>query len=129
VSKIVKQIIDAESRSSLQQTKQLHPLIAKRIEQEIKNHPDIEYFYIDGIRQFEIVENLTNSLDDKLYRFYYIWVDSSTLNRMRRFNQRKAAKDKGLTFEQAEKGDEELGISELEKQFKKQPTFTLFLNN
>ncbi len=69
---------------------------------------------IDGIRQYEILTNI----EDYLTRTYpsltleYKWLEVDREERKRRFEARKDVKDT-LSFEEAEKRDNELGLSTL----------------
>jgi hypothetical protein len=73
-----------------------------------------ECFIIDGIRQYTILEQLEQWLS-KTYpdvQLEYKWLEVDSVERKRRFEARKDPKDT-LTFEEAEKRDNELGLSNL----------------
>ena len=118
VSNIVKRLMQSESREVLQNSKHLDSAIADEIVEEIDNifgfvYPHPPTIIIDGIRQYSIVEQvqqwLTNSTKIKLE---YKWLEVDSVERKRRFEARKDPKDT-LTFEEAEKRDNALGLSEL----------------
>ena len=118
VSNIVKRLMQSEDREVLQNSKHLDNIIADEIIEEIENiysyaYPFSHTVIIDGIRQYSIVEQvqqwLTNSTKIKLE---YKWLEVDSVERKRRFEARKDPKDT-LTFEEAEKRDNVLGLSDL----------------
>lgn len=116
VSNIVKRLMQSEDREVLQKTKHLDNIIADEIIEEIDNifgYVDTlpQTIIIDGIRQYSIVEQVQQYLPDNA-QVQYKWLEVDSAERKRRFEARKDPKDT-LTFEEAEKRDNELGLSEL----------------
>ena len=116
VSNIVKRLMQSEDREVLQKTKHLDNIIADEIIEEIDNifgyvDPLPQTIIIDGIRQYSIVEQVQQYLPDNA-QVEYKWLEVDSAERKRRFEARKDPKDT-LTFEEAEKRDNELGLSEL----------------
>lgn len=118
VSSIVKRLMQSEDREVLQNSKHLDTLIADELIEEIYHiseflEPLPQYVIIDGIRQHSIVEQVEQwvSKSTKL-EMEYKWLEVSSAERKRRFEARKDPKD-NLTFEEAEKRDNTLGLSEL----------------
>jgi hypothetical protein len=116
VSNIVKRLMQSEDREVLQKTKHLDNIIADEIIEEIDNtfgyvDPLPHTIIIDGIRQYSIVEQVQQYLPDNV-QVEYKWLEVDSAERKRRFEARKDLKDT-LTFEEAEKRDNELGLSEL----------------
>lgn len=116
VSNIVKRLMQSESREVLQNSKHLDSAIADEIVEEIDNifgyvDPLPHTIIIDGIRQYSIVEQVQQWIPDNV-EVEYKWLEVNSAERKRRFEARKDPKDT-LTFEEAEKRDNELGLSEL----------------
>lgn len=116
VSNIVKRLMQSEDREVLQKSKHLDNIIADEIIEEIHNifgyvDPLPQTIIIDGIRQYSIVELVQQYLPDNV-EVEYKWLEVDSAERKRRFEARKDPKDT-LTFEEAEKRDNELGLSEL----------------
>lgn len=116
VSNIVKRLMQSEDREVLQKTKHLDNIIADEIIEEIDRiygyvDPLPHTIVIDGIRQYSIVEQVQQYLPDNA-QVEYKWLEVDSVERKRRFEARKDPKDT-LTFEEAEKRDNELGLSNL----------------
>ena len=116
VSNIVKKLMQSEDREVLQKSKHLDNVIADEIVEEIDNifgfvYPHPPTIIIDGIRQYSIVKQVQQCLPDNV-QVEYKWLQVDSVERKRRFEARKDPKDT-LTFEEAEKRDNELGLSEL----------------
>lgn len=116
VSNIVKRLMQSEDREVLQKSKHLDTIIADEIIEEVDNifgyvYPSPQTIIIDGIRQYSIVEQVQQWLPDNV-EVEYKWLEVDREERKRRFEARKDPKDT-LTFEEAEKRDNELGLSEL----------------
>lgn len=116
VSNIVKKLMQSEDREVLQNSKHLDTTIADGIIQEIDNifgfvYPSPQTIIIDGIRQYSIVQQVEQWLPDNA-EVEYKWLEVDSVERKRRFEARKDPKDT-LTFEEAEKRDNALGLSEL----------------
>ena len=116
VSNIVKRLMQSEDREVLQKSKHLDNIIADEIIEEVDNifgyvYPSPQTIIIDGIRQYSIVEQVQQWLPDNV-EVEYKWLEVDREERKRRFEARKDPKDT-LTFEEAEKRDNELGLSEL----------------
>jgi len=123
VSNVVKQLMQSEDREVLQNSKHLDTKIADEIAEDIWQYMSFgagyidgapECYIVDGIRQYTILEQLEQWLG-KTYPdlpIEYKWLEVDREERKRRFEARKDLKDT-LTFEEAEKRDNELGLSEL----------------
>ena len=116
VSNIVKRLMQSEDREVLQKSKHLDSVIADEIIEEIDNvfgyiDPLPPTIIIDGIRQYSIVEQVQQWIPDNV-EVEYKWLQVDSVERKRRFEARKDPKDT-LTFEEAEKRDNELGLSQL----------------
>jgi len=116
VSNIVKRLMQSEDREVLQKSKHLDNIIADEIIEEIDNifgfiDPLPQTIIIDGIRQHSIVKQVQQWLPDNV-EVEYKWLEVDSAERKRRFEARKDPKDT-LTFEEAEKRDNELGLSQL----------------
>lgn len=116
VSNIVKKLMQSEDREVLQKSKHLDNVIADEIVEEIDNifgfvYPHPPTIIIDGIRQYSIVKQVEQWLPDNA-EVEYKWLEVDSAERKRRFEARKDPKDT-LTFEEAEKRDNALGLSEL----------------
>ena len=130
VSNIVKKLMQSDNREVLQNSKHLDTKIADMIAEDIWHyqvfvfddvHTTPEYFVIDGIRQYTILEQLEQWLT-KTYpdvQLEYKWLEVDREERKRRFEARKDVKDT-LTFEEAEKRDNALGLSDLFRILKEQ---------
>lgn len=130
VSSVVKAIMQTQDRALLQDSKHLTEHIANTICEDISHYHNFvfvdeqttpQYFVIDGIRQHEIL----NTIEQFLQRNYpsinleYKWLEVDREERKRRFEARNDIKDT-LSFEEAEKRDNELGLSTLFSILKKQ---------
>ena len=130
VSSAVKRIMQTEDRALLQDSKHLTEHIATTICEDIFHYQNFvfvdeqstpQYFVIDGIRQHEIL----TIIEQYLQRTYpsltleYKWLEVDREERKRRFEARKDVKDT-LSFEEAEKRDNELGLSTLFSMLKEQ---------
>lgn len=123
VSNVVKRLMQSDDREVLQNSKHLDSKIADMIIDDVRHyqnfvfddvHTTPDYFVIDGIRQYSILEQLEEYLQ-KTYpeiQLEYKWLEVDRDERKRRFEARKDLKDT-LTFEEAEKRDNALGLSEL----------------
>lgn len=116
VSNIVKRLMQSEDREVLQKSKHLDTVIADEIIEEIDNilgyvYPSPQTIIIDGIRQYSIVEQVQQWLPNNV-EVEYKWLEVDREERKRRFEARKDPKD-NLSFEEAEKRDNALGLSEL----------------
>jgi len=116
VSNVVRRLMQSEDREVLQKSKHLDTTIADEIIEEVDNifgyvYPSPQTIIIDGIRQYSIVEQVQQWLPDNV-EVEYKWLEVDREERKRRFEARKDPKD-NLSFEEAEKRDNELGLSEL----------------
>ena len=130
VSNVVKRLVQSEDREVLQNSKHLDIKIADEIAEDIWNYQNFVFvdthttpdtFVIDGIRQYTILEQLEQWIS-KTYpdlQLEYKWLEVDREERKRRFEARKDPKDT-LTFEEAEKRDNSLGLSDLFSILKKQ---------
>jgi len=119
VSNVVKRLMQSEDREILQNSKHLDTRIADEIVEEIHMmHTFVDdlpqYFIIDGIRQYTILAQVEQWMSTNLpdVELEYLWLEVDQQERKRRFEARNDAKD-SLTFEEAEKRDNLLGLSEL----------------
>lgn len=116
VSNVVRRLMQSEDREVLQKSKHLDTVIADEIIEEIDNifgyvYPSPQTIIIDGIRQYSIVEQVQQWLPNNV-EVEYKWLEVDREERKRRFEARKDPKD-SLSFEEAEKRDNALGLSEL----------------
>ena len=130
VSSAVRRLISAHSREALQNTAHLATLIADMIADDIWHYDNFifdcedttpEYIIIDGIRQYVILQQLEQYLASQYptWQVEYKWLEVDRDERKRRFEARKDPKDT-LTFEEAEKRDNALGLSDLFRILKEQ---------
>ena len=123
VSNVVKRLMQSDDREVLQNSKHLDTKIADMIADDIWHYQNFVFddvhttpdtFVIDGIRQYTILEQLEQWFS-KTYpdlQLEYKWLEVDREERKRRFEARKDPKDT-LTFEEAEKRDNALGLSDL----------------
>jgi len=123
VSDKVRQLMKSDDREVLQSSKHLDFRIADEIAEDIWHYQnfifeDVEstpqYLVIDGIRQYSILQQLEGYISRGFpdTEVEYKWLEVDSAERKRRFEARKDPKDT-LSFEEAEKRDNELGLSEL----------------
>ena len=123
VSNVVKQLMQSEDREVLQNSKHLDTRIADEIAEDIWYYMSFgvgyidgapECYIVDGIRQYSILQLLEQYLQKEFpdLPIEYKWLEVDREERKRRFEARKDPKDT-LTFEEAEKRDNALGLSEL----------------
>jgi predicted kinase len=108
VSNIVKAISKAQTREELQNTKHLDMQIAEQLLRQVDSLLELsDVVYIDGIRQLSIYLYLK--------RYYptieLVWVEVPYTEREQRYNSRADSRDSGISFEQANKQDFELGLT------------------
>jgi hypothetical protein len=130
VSNTVKKLMQSQDREILQNSKHLDTVIAEEIANDIWHYDTFifdsdettpDYIIVDGIRQLTILTQLQSFLQRVYPRWTieYKWLEVDREERKRRFEARKDPKDT-LTFEQAEKRDNELGLSNLFRILKEQ---------
>lgn len=122
VSNIVRTVSKATTREQLQDTAHLDLKIADALMEELWNYNTYvfdeentpQYLIVDGIRQYSILEKVEKYVSNQLPNFSieYKWLEVPKEERKRRFESRKDKKDT-ISFEQAEKKDNLLGLSEL----------------
>ena len=119
VSNVVKRLMQSEDREVLQNSKHLDKVIADEIIEEIDNMQNFldilpQYVVVDGIRQHSILAQIEQwiATTNPNIQVEYMWLEVDRDERKRRFEARKDPKDT-LTFEEAEKRDNTLGLSEL----------------
>ncbi len=123
VSNIVKRLMQSDDREILQNSKHLDTKIADMIAEDIwhyqnfvfeDSHTTPDYFVVDGIRQHSILAQIEQwiATTNPNIQVEYKWLEVDREERKRRFEARKDPKDT-LTFEEAEKRDNMLGLSEL----------------
>ena len=119
VSNVVRKLIQSEDREVLQKTAHLDRVIADELIESIFNtyhhyEGPLDTIVIDGIRQYSILAQMEQFLAHALPTtpIEYKWLEVDAAERKRRFEARKDPKDT-LTFEEAEKRDNALGLSEL----------------
>jgi hypothetical protein len=126
VSNVVKRLMQSEDREVLQNSKHLDKVIADEIIEEIINMQNLldifpQYVVVDGIRQHSILAQIEQwiATTNPSIPIEYKWLEVDREERKRRFEARKDSKDT-LTFEEAEKRDNELGLSDLFRILKEQ---------
>jgi len=126
VSNVVKRLMQSEDREVLQNSKHLDKVIADEIIEEINNMQNFldilpQYIIVDGIRQHSILAQIEQWITGTSQNIpvEYMWLEVDREERKRRFEARKDPKDT-LTFEEAEKRDNELGLSDLFRILKEQ---------
>ena len=82
--------------------------IADEITSTIKSTDIHNDWYVDGIRQVEIIERLVCNFG--FYNTRLKWIDPGLAERELRYNLRNAEKDKSQNFHQAEIADNKLGV-------------------
>lgn len=87
----------------------LEPYFIMRIKEMIKNSPD-SIFVITGIRQPTLCVKIANLFDEIEYN--YLTVPRNILKE--RYKNRADVKDANITFEDAMKGDQSLGMKDLQ---------------
>ena len=109
VSSAVKQLANTQVRSELARTADMDQLIVQELVHQINAHPKI---VIDGIRQPSIIKALQDRFGKQVSDV--IWLDVPEDVRKQRFSARADAKD-DASFDAASRGDEDLGISDVER--------------
>lgn len=87
----------------------LEPYFIERILQIIDENPD-KIFVITGLRQPTLARKLERLFDD----FKHIYLVVPRYELQRRYEARASVKDKKISFEDAIKGDQSLGMKELQ---------------
>ncbi len=130
VSNIVKKLMNSEDREVLQKTKHMDTMIANEIANDLWHYDTFifeskdttpDYLIIDGIRQATILTVLEAYIQRSHpnWSVEYKWLEVDREERKRRFDARKDHKDT-LSFDEAEKRDNELGLSNLFRILKEQ---------
>ena len=88
----------------------LETYFIERIQKIILDNSDCDYFEITGVRQVSLTKKIA-ALFNKV-RYIYLVAPRSILKE--RYESRAALKDKKITFEDAIKGDESLGMKGLQ---------------
>jgi len=130
VSNVVKKLMKSEDREVLQKTRHMDTMIANELANDLWNYnafvfeskettPD--YIIIDGIRQGTILTVLESYIQRSHpnWRVEYKWLEVDREERKRRFDARNDHKDT-LSFDEAEKRDNLLGLSNLFSMLKEQ---------
>lgn len=112
VSDIVKRISGKATRSELQDTAHMDQLITHELAAECKQYDKV---IVDGIRQVSIVEGMINYFGAN--DIDMVWLEVPDEVRRHRFYSRSVSKD-DITFEEADKRDEKLGLLELQNTLK-----------
>jgi dephospho-CoA kinase len=120
VSDVVKRVSGKITRSELQQTKDFDIQIADELIKEVYLYDKV---VIDGIRQHTIVGALLEHFGTK--DIDMVWLEVPDNIRKFRFSDRAVAKD-DISFEEADKRDEALGLLELQERLK---NFYTVINN
>ena len=108
VSDVVRDIVKSNDRRVLQDTAEMAGRIADKITSTIKSTDIHNDWYVDGIRQVEIIERLVCNFG--FYNTRLKWIDPGLAERELRYNLRNAEKDKSQNFHQAEIADNKLGV-------------------
>ena len=130
VSNVVKKLMQSEDREVLQKSRHMDTMIANEIANDLWNYDTFifeskdttpDYLIIDGIRQGTILTVLESYIERSHPRWgiEYKWLEVDREERRRRFDARKDPKDT-LSFDEAEKRDNELGLSNLFRILKEQ---------
>lgn len=123
VSSVVKRLMQSEDREVLQKSRHMDTMIANEIANDLWHYDTFifeskettpDYIIIDGIRQGTILTVLESYIERShpYWKIEYKWLDVDREERRRRFEARKDPKDT-LSFDEAEKRDNELGLSNL----------------
>ncbi len=130
VSNVVKKLMQSEDREVLQKTRHMDTMIANEIANDLWHYDTFvfeskdttpDYLIIDGIRQGTILTVLESYIQRShpYWSIEYKWLDVDREERKRRFDARKDPKDT-ISFDEAEKRDNELGLSNLFRMLKEQ---------
>ena len=112
-SDVVRGLSGAQTRDKLQHTKDFDEAIGERMVELIYEHKMV---IIDGIRQNKIVDRIVDEFGDNVQM---IWLEVPADIRKERFRKRGAAKD-DQSFEDAERGDTNLGLDDVEAKYRPQ---------
>lgn len=112
VSDIVKRISGKATRSELQDTAHMDVLITHELAVECQKYDKV---IVDGIRQVSIVEGMITHFGEE--NIDMVWLEVPDEVRKHRFYSRSVSKD-DITFEEADKRDEKLGLLELQNKLK-----------
>lgn len=116
VSNIVKGISKAQTREELQNTKHLDMQIAEELLKQVDSLLELsDVVYIDGIRQLSIYHYLKRNRPNTDIQL--VWVEVPYKEREQRYNSRADSRDSGISFEQANRQDFELGLTEIRNEF------------
>ena len=130
VSNVVKKLMNSEDREVLQKTKHMDTMIANELANDLWHYDAFvfeskettpDYLIIDGIRQGTILTVLESYIERSHpnWGIEYKWLEVDREERKRRFDARKDHKDT-LSFDEAEKRDNLLGLSNLFSMLKEQ---------
>ncbi len=130
VSNVVKKLMQSEDREVLQKSRHMDTMIANELANDLWNYDAFvfeskettpDYLIIDGIRQGTILTVLESYIERSHPRWgiEYKWLEVDREERRRRFDARKDPKDT-ISFDEAEKRDNELGLSNLFRILKEQ---------
>jgi len=130
VSNVVKKLMKSEDREVLQKTRHMDTMIANEIANDLWHYDTFvfeskdttpDYLIIDGIRQGTILTVLESYIERShpYWGIEYKWLDVDREERKRRFDARKDPKDT-ISFDEAEKRDNALGLSNLFRMLKEQ---------
>jgi len=130
VSNVVKKLMQSEDREVLQKSRHMDTMIANEIANDLWHYDTFvfeskdttpDYLIIDGIRQGTILTVLESYIQRShpYWGIEYKWLDVDREERKRRFDARKDPKDT-ISFDEAEKRDNELGLSNLFRMLKEQ---------
>jgi cytidylate kinase len=105
VGDVVRSIKNTTDRKLLQDSKYLHEAIVERLWSEV-NECGQQDLVISGVRQKEILEAFPEST--------LLWIECPKAERERRYKNRARQGD-SQTFEEADRGDINLGINEVKE--------------
>ena len=119
VSDIVRSIVMHSTRAELQDTKDLADQIVIALVEKI-DRPLLQgkKVLVDGIRQASILWALKQQYKDD-FKLSAIWLECDLFVLKKRYANRAALKDAGVTFEEAFEKDLDLGLDEVEDLIKK----------
>lgn len=125
VSDIVREIVQSNDRSKLQNSKHFDQQIADKILEKLKES-DSWVAIVYGTRQLSIFYKLLDFSRINLLHSRVVWLEVPQNIRKKRYNDR--GRD-SVDFFEAEKKDDALGLSELEKYLKYSYPHTKIVNH
>lgn len=123
VSKIVASIVNSDDRSVLQNSTDYTDTICEVLDTQITDALDqTGGVIVDGIRQPDILTYLLVLYG--IERITMIWIDPGVEERKLRWDIRAAKKDQGLSFDNIDAADAELGLHQIKSWMDRLTTIT-----